>query len=52
MTLQVDLTQVFAVCALCAAVQAVAGEDAPGVHAVCGLSIALTVARLVLKILG
>lgn len=52
MTLQADLTQVFAVCALSAAVQAVAGEDAPGVHAVCGLSIALTMARLMLKLLG
>jgi len=52
MTLQVGLSQVFAVCALSAAVEAVAGEDSPGVHAVCGLSIALTVARLMVQILG
>lgn len=46
------LAQLFAVCVLSASVEAVVGEDAPGVRAVCGLSIALTVLRLALQISG
>lgn len=52
MKLQAALCQVLAVCALSAAVESVAGEGASGVHAVCGLSIALTLLRAATQILG
>lgn len=51
MKLQPALSQVFAICALSAAADAVAGEGAAGVRAVCGLSVALAVLRLALGIL-
>ena len=44
MGIQASLAQVFAVCALCAAVEALSGERAEGVRAVCGLSVALAAA--------
>ncbi len=52
MGIQASLAQVFAVCALCAAVEALSGERAAGVRAVCGLSVALAVARVLAGVLG
>ena len=39
-------------CALSAAVQALAGERGTGVRAVCGLSVVLAVARMMMGLLG
>ena len=52
MTFQASLAQLFSICVLSAAVEAVAGEDAPGVRTVCGVAIMLTAVRLALGILG
>lgn len=52
MALRASLAQLFAVCVLSSAVRAAVGEDALGVRAVCGLSIALCVLRLAASILG
>lgn len=52
MDIQASLAQVFAVCALCTAVEALSGERAEGVRAVCGLSVALAVVRMMIRMLG
>lgn len=52
MGIQASLAQVFAVCALSAAVQALSGERGEGVKAVCGLSVVLAVARMMVGLLG
>lgn len=46
MSIQPALAQLFAICALSAAVESVAGGEARGVHAVCGLAVALSALRL------
>lgn len=51
MNLQSALSQLFTVCALSAMAEAVAGEGASGLRAICGLSVALTALRLVAGIL-
>ena len=52
MGIQASLAQVFAVCVLSAAVEALAGERAAGVRAVCGLAVVLAVVRMMLGLLG
>ena len=46
------LAHLFAICVLSAAMESVAGEDAYGIRAMCGLSIALAAVRFALGILG
>lgn len=45
------LAQLFAVCALSTAVKNVSDGESPGIRAICGLSVALTILRLALEIL-
>lgn len=52
MTIQPALVQMFVICALSAAVEVIAGEDAFGIRVVCGLSVMLSVMRLAMGILG
>ena len=49
--MQSAFAQMFAICALCAAVETVTGENRADVRVVCGLAVALTAARLALQIL-
>ena len=46
-----SFAQLFAACVLTAAVEYVTGEDDPGVHAVCGLAVALSAVRVAAVIL-
>ena len=45
------MRSLFAICVLAAAVEAVTGDENPGVRTVCGLAIALTLVRGVLQYL-